>query len=491
MAVKTENDLSANARTLWLKASSAIEQRNFGYAVALLQTVLQETPEFLLGRQYLRRAALANRKGGRSGFFKGLSGGGAGGLSAMKAQGLLKKDPRAALVAAEEILEKDPHSLPGNTLLRDAALAAGLPETALFALETLRDASPRDPKILHALARQYAASGLPERAVEIYHDLVTLNPGDLEALKRGKDAAAQASMAQGGWNDATSYRDVLKNKEEAISLEQQSRFTKSAEMIEQGLAELSARYQENERDLETVRRIAALYEQAGDSAAALEWYQYAVALTEGGDPGLVRKVSELSVGDLDAQIAAREAWLAATTEAAGSAGGESGPLDAETAAQVETVRAELADYRTQRAAVQVEEARRRVERNPTDLVFRFELGEQLVAAGRFTEAIPELQRARTSPSLGVRAMNLLGRCFEAKGIYDLAIKQYEEAAARLTVMDAAKKEILYSLALAYERRGDAAKALATMMGIYEVDSGFRDVAARVETSYGDPSASPG
>ncbi len=86
-------------------------------------------------------------------------------------------------------------------------------------------------------------------------------------------------------------------------------------------------------------------------------------------------------------------------------------------------------------------------------------------------------------------MNLLGRCFEAKGIYDLAIKQYEEAAARLTVMDGAKKEILYSLALAYERRGDAAKALATMMGIYEVDSGYRDVAARVESSYnGSPTA---
>ena len=74
MAVKTENDLSANARTLWLKASSAIEQRNFGYAVTLLQTVLQELPEFLLARQYLRRAALANTKAGsRSAFFRGLS----------------------------------------------------------------------------------------------------------------------------------------------------------------------------------------------------------------------------------------------------------------------------------------------------------------------------------------------------------------------------------------------------------------------------------
>jgi tetratricopeptide (TPR) repeat protein len=273
MAVKTENDLSANARTLWLKASSAIEQRNFGYAVSLLQAVLKETPEFLLGRQYLRRAALANTKAGKGGFFKGLSG---AGLSVMKAQGLLKKDPRAALITAEEILEKDPHNLQANGLLRDAALLAGMPETALFALETMRDASPKEPKILHELARGYAQNGMPERAVEIYNRLVELHPGDLEAIRRGKDAAAQASMNQGGWNDATSYRDVLKNKEEAISLEQQSRFTKSAEMIDQGLAELSARYHENQRDLDVVRRIADLYEQKEDFAAALEWYQYAV-----------------------------------------------------------------------------------------------------------------------------------------------------------------------------------------------------------------------
>ncbi len=314
MAVKTENDLSANARTLWLKASSAIEQRNFGYAVALLQSVLQETPEFLLGRQYLRRAALAATKAGKGGFLKSISG---GGLSVMKAQGLVKKDPRAALHAAEELLEKDPRNLAANGLLRDAALAAGMPETALFALETMRDASPKDPKILHELARAYALNGLAERAVDIYQHLAELNPGDLEAIRRGKDASAQASMAQGGWNDATSYRDVLKNKEEAVSLEQQSRFTRSAEMIEQGLAELGARYHENQRDLDVVRRIADLYEQKEDFAAALEWYQYAVALTESSDPGLVRKAADVAVKHLDHQIASHEAGLAAAAAAGG------------------------------------------------------------------------------------------------------------------------------------------------------------------------------
>ena len=80
-------------------------------------------------------------------------------------------------------------------------------------------------------------------------------------------------------------------------------------------------------------------------------------------------------------------------------------------------------------------------------------------------------------------MNLLGICFEAKKILGLAIKQYEEAAAKLPNMDALKKEIIYKLGLIYEKTGDKAKSLAYMTEIYEVDSGYADVAARVEGSY--------
>ena len=35
MAIQTEKDLSDNARALWLKARSAIELRNYGYAERL------------------------------------------------------------------------------------------------------------------------------------------------------------------------------------------------------------------------------------------------------------------------------------------------------------------------------------------------------------------------------------------------------------------------------------------------------------------------
>jgi tetratricopeptide (TPR) repeat protein len=81
-------------------------------------------------------------------------------------------------------------------------------------------------------------------------------------------------------------------------------------------------------------------------------------------------------------------------------------------------------------------------------------------------------------------MNLLGHCYRELGMLDLAAKQLEEAAKEITTMDATKKEIVYNLGLVYEQMGDVEKSIGAMKQIYEADYGYRDVAARVESSYG-------
>jgi len=143
----------------------------------------------------------------------------------------------------------------------------------------------------------------------------------------------------------------------------------------------------------------------------------------------------------------------------------------------------LVQAKKQRAELSIEEARKRSERNPTDLQLRFELGERLIDAGRPREALPELQRARQNPNARLKSMNLLGRCYRDLGMLDLAAKQLEEAAKEITAMDAMKKEIVYNLGLVYEQIGETEKSIAAMKQIYEADYGYRDVAARVERSY--------
>ena len=353
MAVTIEKELSPNAKSLWLKATSAIELRNYGYAISLIQAVLKESPAFLTGRQWLRRAEIASVKSNK-GFLKGLSG---SSLQVMKSQGLVKKDPQAAIIAAEEILEKDPYSIQGNSLLRDAAAAAGMIEVVGFALETMVDANGKDTKMMHELARHYSASDQPEKAIEVYNRISQINPADIEATKGGKDAAARASMRKGGWDqlgqEGTSYRDVLKNKDEAQLLEQQGRIVKSEDMIDQLLAEQYRLYNENPENLNVVRQIAKLNEDKEDLDSAIQYYQWAVQLTNSSDPGLVRKVNDLTLKNLDRQIQSREQWL---HDQAQSQNGHGDTPDEETRETISRLRTEMNEFKRQKAEMLVSTA---------------------------------------------------------------------------------------------------------------------------------------
>src|SRR6266480_6467550 len=211
MAIKTEKELSETQRSHWLKAVAAIELRNFGYAISLLQAVLKQEPQFLTGRQLLRRAEVTKRKSAKKSFFN-IS---IASFAVMKAQREIKKDPKHAVEMLEKVLEEEPYNRQANLVLKEAAVAAGWPEIGVFALRTVLEENPTDAKILHELGRLYHDLGESEHAVEIYNKLSELDPTDGEAARLGKDAAARASMKTGGWTQAESYRDLIKDKDVA------------------------------------------------------------------------------------------------------------------------------------------------------------------------------------------------------------------------------------------------------------------------------------
>jgi tetratricopeptide (TPR) repeat protein len=464
MALKTEKELSEPLRSHWLKAVAAIELRNFGYAISLLQGILKQEPEFLTGRQLLRRAEITKQKAEKKTFFNVST----SAISIMKAQRELKKDPKRAVELIEKVLEEEPCHRQANLVLKQAAVAAGWPEIGVFALQTLLEEKARDTKILHELGRLYHELGQSDKEVETYNRITEIDPIDAEALRLGKDASARASMKTGGWTQAESYRDLIKDKEVAVSLEQQSRMALSGESLEQQIEETYARHQAEPQSVDFARKLGVLHEQKEDIENAIAWYQYAADLTSGSDAGIVRKVSDLQTKRSEQEIAGHEEFLRTH--------GPQDELYAETAEA-------LLIAQKKRAELLIDNARRRSERNPTDLQLRYELGEHLLHAGRFREALPELQRARQNPNARLKSMNLLGRCYRELGMLDLAAQQLEEAAKEITSMDAMKKEIVYNLGLVYQTMGDAEKSIAAMKQIYQADYGYRDVAARVESSY--------
>ena len=474
--LKTQKDLSPQQKQTWLKAMSAMQLQNYPYVIQLVQGIVQSLPEFLDGRKLLRKAAFEKAKTAKKGFFS-LGGAGAS-IGLMKASGLMKKgDLPALLVQLEEILAEDPGNVQANTLLREAALKWDPPmeELAIFAFETLLEANSKDKDQLAkfaAFCMERDASGQPRnpaKAVELYDRLLTLSPNDLAAMKGSKDASAAASVKKGGWEKADSYRDLIRDKDQAVSLEQAGRVVKSDEMIDSQIAELSAAVQAEPGSIDKSRRVAELYEQKGELDNSLEWYRYVLNLTAGADPTIVRKISDIQLRQINEAYKAREEYLAAS------------PDDPE----APRYRQEMEELGKQRAEFILSEARDRVDRNPTDLLAHFDLAAALMDAGLHQEAIGHLQRARSNPSVRLKAMSKLGQCYVSRNMSDLAAKTFADAIAELPAMDAVKKDLLYNLGTVYESMEKKAESLECFKEIYEVDYGYRDVAAKVESSYGN------
>ena len=452
-----------------------MELKNYGYAIQICQSLLLLAPDFLDARKLARRAAIEKSKGAKKGFFSGLGGGSQ--IALMKASSLLRKNDLVSLLPAlEEVLEEEPYNIQANSLLQEAALKwePPLPELAYFAFETILEGHPRDKEQLMkfaAFCMERDAQDSPRdpgRAVEIYGTILALDPNDLFALKGSKDAAAANSVQQGGWAVADSYRDLIKDKDQATALEQQNRVVKSDEIIDKQIAQLSGEVQANPQSIDKSRRIAELFEQKEDYDNSLEWYRYTLDISGGADPTIVRKISTLQLRQLDAAIKAREDYIAGAS-----------PEDPE----LPRLRSESKDLEKQRADFILSEARERVDRNPTDLLAHYELAVVLMEAGLHQEAIGHLQRARSNPSVRLRAMGKLGECYVVRKMTDLAAKTFADAVAEIPGMDATKKDLLYNLGLVYESMGQKVKSIDCFKQIYEVDYGYRDVARRVEESY--------
>jgi len=450
-------------------------QKNFPYVIQICQVLLSSMPDFLDGRKLARKAAIEKSKTIKKGFLSGLGGGSS--MALMKAGGLKRKDDLVALLPLlEEILADDPFNAQANTFLQEAALKWDPPmkELAFFAFETTLEGNPKDKVQLNRYASfcmERDENGRPRdpaRAVELYNKLLAINPNDMVAMKGSKDASASQSVQQGGWEVADSYRDLIKNKEEAVSLEQQSRVVKSDEMIDNQIVELSAAVQAEPQSVDKSRKVAELYEQKGDLENSLEWYRYVLGLSGGADTTISRKISDLQLRQIDDAFTARQEYLA------------SSPDDPE----APRYREEMEELQKQRATFVLAEARERVDRNPTDLIAHFDLGVALMDAGEPQDAIGHFQRARMNPSIRLKAMGKLGQCYVARNMNDLAAKTLSDAVSELVGMDPIKKDLLYNLGSVYQSMNEAEKAVECFKQIYEVDYGYRDVAQLVESSYG-------
>ncbi len=454
ISIITERQLTPDQAGLWMKAQQAVEARNYKYAVTILKTLIKRAPGFLEGRKVLRACEIKSTPdaGRRSTLFGGMR------LTTTR------KEPEALIVSVEDDLERDPYSVSANETLFHAAVSLNLPDLAAFALETICKGQPNGKKHMHMLAEHYIKNEQFPEAADVYRRILQIDRTDAIAMRGEKDCAAKGSIKQGNWEGKGDFRTKMKSQSATADLESMDKVGLTRAELEARLAQLSEQYTADNTNLRIVKDIASVYEQMEDYSNAYSFYYYAFELSGSADLSISDKAMEMNEKAMEAEIAYYEQLVAAD------------PGN-------EEAKAALAERRQQAALAIVEDARKRVDANPTDAQLQFRYGQALFDAGQHSEAIPALQRARSNPNLRIKSMLMLGKCYAAKKMVDMAIRQLQDANAELLMMDDTKKEILYMIGCLCEEVGNKEKALENFKQIYEVDYGYRDVAQKVESAY--------
>jgi tetratricopeptide (TPR) repeat protein len=461
MAEKNINDIARPLRELYEKGRAALQRNNLDYALIHFEQVLQKEPGFYECREAMR-AAQFKKAGAATGFLKKFIGTASSSPMVAKGQMALRKDPLEALAIAEQVLNSDPNNTGAHKLVAEAAMAADLPRTAILSLEILAKASPRDRQLKLNLAQKYVQVQQADKAETIYKELLQANPADGEVNQAYKNLTARRTMDEGGYEALAegggSYRDILKDKNEAVAIEQEHRQVKSDDVAARLIEEYQGRLATEPGNLKLLRQLAELHTQKKQFDLALDYYLKLKQSDAGNDPSLDRAIAETTLRKFDHELEQLE---------------PTAPDLAEKQALVQAAR----------QAFQLEECKQRADRYPTDLGIRYELGVQFFQVGKISEAIGEFQKAQNNPQRRISALCYLAQCFSRRGMNDSAVRMLQSALKEKQTFDDEKKDLIYQLGCVLEKLNKKEEAIEQFKILYESDISYRDVAAKVDAYY--------
>jgi tetratricopeptide (TPR) repeat protein len=458
MSEKSVNEIPREVRPLFTKGNDALSRENFDYAISLFSQVLAKEPRVFECRRLLRRAQ-QGKAGGGGGFLKKAWSSASSSPHVAKAQMALRRDPVEALAIAEQVLGSDPNNSGAHRVVVEAATALEMPRTAAMSLEILAKHHPKDKPLAIQFANALADIGEIKRAEATLSEFASTMPGDADVAQALKNISAKRTMDEGGYGALAggegSYRDILKNEKEAVTLEQEGKVQKTEDNADRLIAEYESRIKTEPDNLKLARSLAEIYTQKKHFDRALEYYDRVKASELGNDPSLERAITETKVRRLEHEIEKLDPASVDYTE-------------------------RVAALNAEKLAFQISECQKRVEKFPTDLTIRFEMGVLYFQAGKIAEATKEFQKAQGNPHKRIAALNYLAQCFAKRKIFDLAASTLQDAIKEKSVFDEEKKELIYNLGSVLEMMGKQEEAIEQFKIIYKVDISYRDVETKME-----------
>ena len=465
MPDKLINEIPPDMRRLYTKAGEAAMRENPDYAITLYCQILEKEPAFFDCRRALRVEQAKKAAATTTGFFKKMMSGAGAGPQIAKAKMAMGRSPGEAMGIAEQVLNTDPNNSFAHRVVVDGALALELPKTALLSLEVMVRHSPKDKGLVIEFADLAAQIGgeSAESAERALDDLIRSVGFDPDLAQAQKNLSARKTMDEGGYakleGGEGSFRDILKDKEEAKSLEQAAKVQKSEDTAARLIGEYEGRLANEPDNFKMMRSLAELYTEKKEFDRALELYARIKGSSHASaDAGLDRAIADTTVKKMDHQLS------------------QLNPFAPDHADQIAQLKASKAEFK-------LAECKQRMEKYPTDLAIRFELGQLYFETGKVSEAIGELQKAQQNPNKRIAAMSLLAQCFAKRGMNDSAVRTLQNAIKEKPGFDDEKKDLIYNLGCVLEAMNKKAEAVEQFLQIYETDINYRDVAAKIDAHY--------
>lgn len=445
------------ARRMFEAAGPAVERQNYDYAISMLREAVRLVPDDLRYRQMLR--ACVRKKFATEG--KRPKAGGGLGFQAKLKMAQMRKNWREVMDICEDTLVRNPWHAPAQITLADALFQTGRLDDAIWTLQTMIHEDRDNADGLRQLAHYLELRGDLNDAIQCWQRVLQVQPNDEQAAAKVKNLSVFETIDRGKLEEAESFRDTIRDRREAQLLEEDARAVQSQERIRQRISELEIELDADPTNLNLYFDLADHWLRLNNLDQAEQLLQKAYEVSG--------QRFEVHMRLADIQIRRMTGALAEALQAQKKDPGNP------------HLKEQVARLRAQRLQYELEEYGQRVQRYPSELQWRFEYGLRLMQAGRYREAIEQLQRARQDPNRRPKALQYLGRSFFAVGNLDLAVEYLKEALQAVpTGLDDLRLQIHYDLARVAEKKGDLALYREQLNAAAALDYSYRDVAERLE-----------
>ena len=433
-------------------ANTQMAQGNHDYAHEMFTQCVLGAPDNLIYVQSflgnLKRKYNNNKKGSKLAKLKGA------GTRGLIKKSSMQKDWAAVIKGGVEVLKLNPWDVSTLTAMANASSHLDHDEVELAYLKTALEADTNDPDVNRLCALALTEREEYDQAIACWHRVEKARSGNEEAAKAVADLSVLKTIQKGGYED----KAAGKKTDQAKDAPQKTQAAASEGVSPE--ESLQRHLKRNPDDVAKHVELAQLYCDADrlPEAEAVLTRAYEVS---GQDEDVRDRLADVQIRRLREDVAKLQEQVVQSP-------------DQESQQQLDELKRQFAEK-------DMEVRKRRSDRFPTNLGYRYDLGVCYRDNGKYAEAIAEFQKAKADTKrLGVCLLSL-GQCFQQIKQYRLAMSHYEEAVGGISDRDAENKKKALHLAakLAFGLKNyDVAENHATALAA--LDFSYKDISTLLD-----------